>query len=442
MVKFRLITSLEIDYIHANAQSDIDIAELTMAYISPNDVKSFTNITLPVSGHSTRSNDKLSYKIKIPKGRDHYEHRRLKLRAMATDASYMREDLAYDITKSVELFTSGYSHVRLYFNEQAIGLFGLVEDFNQGALFAAEVGGSKLGGDNRTGSVMPDFSQLNQNSFSGNDTTNTLPSDMGGGMSSMGSTFDLSYLGDNTTLYSGYSVNDDPSSGKANYTRIVELAKFISEQSNTTAINDSVELWENHMDVTSFLRDLALEVTISNSDGYFAMGNNYLLYDDLENVRLVFSSQDFDLTMGTFINNATLMNSGNYSNFPNMLTRPFTSRMLVEPELKQEFENLILNFTTGIVNSQVLYPRIEQLYDFLQEDVMWDKSLLRVAASNSSSSSEQGGRRMRGGVMGNSNATFDEAVNGSNSTNNSENSLSLKDCNRITWSNKQIQSEK
>lgn len=164
------------------------------------------------------------------------------------------------------------------------------------------------------------------------------------------------------------------------------------------------------------------------------MGNNYLLYDDLENGRLVFSGQDFDLTMGTSINNATLMNSGNYSEYPNMLTRPFTSRMLVVPEFKQEFENLILNYTTGIVNPEILNPRIEQLYIFLEEDVAWDKSLPRVAASNLLS--EQGSLRGGGGMTGNTNTIFAEAVNGlSHSTTNSTNPLSLKEWVQIRSTN-------
>lgn len=84
------------------------------------------------------------------------------------------------------------------------------------------------------------------------------PGGMGGGgmgrdMSNMGSTSDLSYLGDNTTFYSDYSVKEDPSSGTANYTRIIELTKFISGQSNVTASNDSVTLWEANVDLISFL---------------------------------------------------------------------------------------------------------------------------------------------------------------------------------------------
>lgn len=79
------------------------------------------------------------------------------------------------------------------------------------------------------------------------------------------------------------------------------------------------------------------------------------------------------------------MNSGNYSEFPNFSTRPLTSRLLLVPEFKQEFENLIVNITKALVNPDILTTRINQLYEMLEEDVTWDKSLTRVAASSSSS---------------------------------------------------------
>lgn len=85
------------------------------------------------------------------------------------------------------------------------------------------------------------------------------------------------------------------------------------------------------------------------------------------------------------------MNSGNYSDFPNFSTRPLTSRLFLVPEFKQEFENLIVNMTKTLVNPDILTSRINQLYEMLQEDVAWDKSLPRVAASNSSSSSTSKG---------------------------------------------------
>ncbi|KAK4516697.1 tRNA-specific adenosine deaminase subunit tad3 [Mucor velutinosus] len=452
-----------IDYIHANAESDIDITGLKLAYISPSDVKSFKNITLAVSGHSTRSYDKLSYKVKLQKDDDLYNYRRLKLRSMSTDASYMREEIAYDIAKSIGMPTSDYSYVRVYFNNQAIGLFGLGETlknpwpknefnngkkYNQGALFVADVSGNQGGGTSSSAISAPLGQNQTEIGASGqqqqNQTMGSSPPSGGmegggaGGGNSMvqGSSSDLSYLGDNTTLYTlHYPVKEDPRTGSANYTRIVELTKFISEQSNVTSDDSAASLWEQYMDVTSFLRGLALEIVISDSDGYFTMGNNYILYDDLDNERILFSGQDFDLTMGTSINNATLMNSGNYSDFPNFSTRPLTSRLFLVPEFKQEFENLIVNMTKALVNPDILTSRINQLYEMLQEDVAWDKSLPRVAASNSSSSPTSKG-------MGSSSVddqTFYAGVYGpTNASTSLAEWLALRSSNILTFFNESI----
>lgn len=212
-----------------------------------------------------------------------------------------------------------------------------------------------------------------------------------------GSTSDLSYLGSNVTLYSAgqYSLKEDPSTGSANYTRIMDLTKFISGQLNTTTVDDSaVSLWQEKMDTDSFLRGLVLEIVISNSDGYFTMANNYILYDDLDQERLVFSGQDFDLSMGTSMYNATLMNGGNYTEYPGFTTRPLMTRMLQVPQFKQDFENLIVNITKQLVNLDILETRIDQIAAMITEDVAWDKTCARVGSSTGSS---MGGNGADGG---------------------------------------------
>lgn len=237
--------------------------------------------------------DKLAYKIKLPKGSDLYDYRRFKLRAMGTDASYMREKLVSEIADSIGLPTTKISYVRVFINNQAVGLFAFAENFkspwvrnefnngkkdaNQGALFVCTANG-KL--DNATTT-----------------TTTTTADDFGANPATTVKS-DLSYLGDNATLYSiPYPAKEDPATGTANYTRIMDFTKFLSEQ-NTTVDDSVIPLWEEKIDVTSFLRGLAFEVITSSMDGYLGVHNNYILYDDRENERLVFSAQDFDLTLG------------------------------------------------------------------------------------------------------------------------------------------------
>ncbi|RCH88839.1 hypothetical protein CU098_009935 [Rhizopus stolonifer] len=147
----------------------------------------------------------------------------------------------------------------------------------------------------------------------------------------------------------------------------MDLTRFISEQLNATNIDDSVvPLWKEKIDVDSLLRMIALEIVISNSDAYLTMANNYILYDDYESDRVAFSAQDFDLTMGSAINNAGFS------------TRPLTSSLIRVPKFKQDLERLIYRMTKDLVNTKLLAPRIESLRDFLLEDVVWDQNLPRL----------------------------------------------------------------
>lgn len=337
---------------------------------------------------STRVMDKLSYKINIPKKEDLFGYRRLKLRAMAMDMSYMRDNLGYAIAESVGLPSTKHSYVRVYINNQAIGLFGLLEhlkstwvrnefgngskEFKQGALYVADI---NVGQGNTTTKPEPSLEKRFElpdgmdKFINGSDTVNGI-----------NATSSLSYLGDDVSVYSvgQYSVKEDPSVGAANFTRIMDLTRFISQQPATLVDNSVVPLWEEKMDVTSFLRGLALEVVISNSDGYFGMANNYILYDDIENERLLFSAQDLDLAMGIGMYNPDIIHGGNYSNFPGFNVRALMPRMMQVPQFKHVFEALLVNYTKELVNPTVSGPRIDQLYDMLSEDVAWDKYLPRV----------------------------------------------------------------
>lgn len=79
---------------------------------SLDDVETLTDVELELAGRFSRQVTKLSYNIKIKKPSDLYGYRRLKLRALDTDPSYIREDLVYKIYESAGLPNSQYSFVR------------------------------------------------------------------------------------------------------------------------------------------------------------------------------------------------------------------------------------------------------------------------------------------------------------------------------------------
>ncbi|KAG2191119.1 hypothetical protein INT46_006324 [Mucor plumbeus] len=373
-----------IDYMHANQYANVEASDLRMTYISPHDVQSFENITLGVSGFSSRSFSKLSYKVKLPKdGDDLYNYRRFKLRAMAIDISYMRDELSYAIAESIGLPSARYSYVRVFLNDQPLGLFGLVDNFKNPWPRNTFAGGKKKNYDQGALYITSPKNDRNDTAVLGLDN-NSSDSQIDASNIALSSTVgpaksDLTYLGNNVTEYSlQYAVREDPSSGTANYTRIMDLCKFINEQSNTTSDDSVVPLWNAKLDMASVLRNMAFEIVTSQSDAYIAGANNFIMYDDLANERIVFSNQDFDISMGTTFFSPEAVHGGNYSNFPGLAERPLTSRLLAVPAFKKELDNLIYNLTRDLVNTKILLPRINDLYTFLEQDVAWDKSLPRV----------------------------------------------------------------
>ena len=72
---------------------------------------------------------------------------------------------------------------------------------------------------------------------------------------------------------------------------------------------------------------------------------------------------------------------GNYTAFPGLNSTPLATRMLAVPKFKSEFDNLIRNYTTGLVNTDIMNPRIDELMTFLNDDVAWDKTLPRLGSS-------------------------------------------------------------
>ena len=81
------------------------------------------NGRVAVKGSFTRNFDKKSLKIKLNKGSEWRGQRTIALNAMATDASMMREWLAWDLVHTLGMAAPRVNYTRLYINERYIGMF-------------------------------------------------------------------------------------------------------------------------------------------------------------------------------------------------------------------------------------------------------------------------------------------------------------------------------
>jgi len=54
------------------------------------------------------------------------------------------------------------------------------------------------------------------------------------------------------------------------------------------------------------------------------------------------------------------------------LYNPLAEKLFAKPEIKQEFDNLLLEITSKLFNPQAMNPRIQYLQEFLKHHMYWD----------------------------------------------------------------------
>lgn len=123
---------------------------------------------------------------------------------------------------------------------------------------------------------------------------------------------------------------------------------------------------------------MALEVLLGYSDGYFAMADNYYVYQNLEEDNYFYIPSDMDLTFGSSMFSLNEMWSGNYSTFPGLKTRPLMKKILQVPQFNKQYNELLNNLTKTLINPNKTNDRINNLVGMLKEDVAWDKTIPRV----------------------------------------------------------------
>lgn len=95
------------------------------------------------------------------------------------------------------------------------------------------------------------------------------------------------------------------------------------------------------------------------------------------------SNKEINITLsftGTTFSHSAAFVGGNYTAFPGLNSTPLATRMLAVPKFKNEFDHLIRNYTTELVNADTMNPRIDDLMTFLNDDVVWDKALPRLGS--------------------------------------------------------------
>ncbi|KAI8881326.1 coth-domain-containing protein [Backusella circina FSU 941] len=351
----------DIDHLHDNQSEDLDI-KLNMDYIGLNDVQRFEEVKVSLSGRSSRWVPKLSYTMKMKKKKDDnlYGYKNLKLRAMAMDPSYLRESTAFSSIKAAGIPATEFSYVRVFMNNKPLGLYGLIETFQDPWLASEFANGDEnyKSGELYQG-ILASFTQ-----------TEFVISDFG-------------YMGENITKYNmgqyKMKAGEDKKEEKG-FVALKDFTKFV----NGTTKDTSVDEWEKHIDTKAFLRSMALEDLLGFSDGYMTMADNYYIYSDPQrDGRMIYIPSDLDTTIGISLYNITLMTSGNYAEHPGFNFRPLTIQFFSNPDLLKEYKDTIYKLANELLSPSIINPRIDSVVDMIRQDVEWDGTLARVGKTSS-----------------------------------------------------------
>lgn len=338
----------EINSLHKNVKNKIKVAS-KVYYVTPYNVKVYTGAELALSGQSTISNKKLSYKISKLKTSDDKElfgRSTIKLRAEYVDPTFMREKTYFDMLNAVGAPTSQGKFARVFINKKPVGLFLLTDDFdNKHFLKSVFNNGKKY-------------------------TTTNAIFKVDGYDNHMG---DLKYRGSNSEYYDIYTYKgdlDNVSSSKKVKEILVPFLLEISKYPTTKKLS---------LDINSFLRSLAVEFLAYGPDNFWQTPSNYFLFKDFSRNKWFFIDSDFDMTFGHGSPDSIVSTSiDTFLKKQTNKSRPLIDNLRKDAKNKNYLDNAIKRMIQTCFNINAVGPRIDSFAQLIKEDALWDFKLARM----------------------------------------------------------------
>jgi len=323
--------------------------DATVTYVSPYNIKVFTNAGVKLSGQSTIQNDKLSYKLTGLNDGDKklFGRSGVKLRAQFIDPSFLREKTYFDMLNAAGCPTSQGKFARLFINKKAIGLFLMTDDFSDNDFL------EDVFNDGEKFTVQNHIFKVNANG-------------------------DLKYKGDSSDYFSPYEYKGETknvSSLQMAKDLLVPFMKEIADYPNTQKLN---------FDINAFLRTMAVEYLAYGADNYYMIQGNYFLFKNMANDKWYFIDNDFDHTFGHGEPGKALTST--IENFPKLQDnkdRPLIDALRKVSENDIYFKDAIKRCVETFFNIGAVSKRLSSLIELIKDDVSWDFELSRVSGSSS-----------------------------------------------------------
>jgi hypothetical protein len=275
------------------------------------------------------------------------------LHAGVVDTSKMRDAIAYAVFRAAGVPAPRTAYAELTFSVPGVyantsaGLFALIEDVNQTFLEREVPPG--------TGLLMK-------------------PEGIRGGIQNMGTSWSQ-YVG---------TYRPDRDATPREQQRVMAFAALISQPDVTRFRKEIGE----YLDVERFLRFIAVNALIANTDSYLGGGHNFYLYLDPKDDKFRFIPWDQDLSMGA----RGLLGRGGTTTGPNLL-RPFSGDqpliywLLDDPAVEARYRAILRELAMTVFTEAELLALVDRLEkvgsgrgpsprDFIQQQTRYVRDLI------------------------------------------------------------------
>ena len=355
------ITALQasMDEMNQNPYNDRDY-RVDFRFINSKTIHSVRNITMKTSVKSSKAHSKQAYKFKFDTKFNQTFFRRLniKLRSRVMDPTLMREKVYIDMLNSVGVPTQQGEWVRLFVNNEPIGLYLMVDDIAK-----SFVKQTVHGGDDK----IERGSLIQMNAYNGDRA-------------------DLEYKGPTSSSYNQLVAYVNKNLGSSPATdSLKELIVFMKDLRTfdpTSTLNPVQYFNSTRLELDGFLRNMVLEYLGGAFDNYWGSASNYFMYKNPtlgpDGGNWQWLPRDFD---GTFGNGAPTSKLPTYKNNHDFTTegdRPAVHKLIIQnKEINALFEQTIKDIVCTAFKTEAHKPRIEMYNKVLSLDAAWDIGLKR-----------------------------------------------------------------
>jgi len=297
--------------------------------------KNFKKVTFSLGGSSSRMFGKQGYNLKIRGNDNLYGRTQFRLRPDAREATYLRSKLVCDMHNRLGLPSISANYATLYINDEYMGFY-----------------------------ILMDAIKLSWVEYEYGDSDSTT-------------LYQCKDMNNNLTVKtSSTGCNNENEEVTDNSEWIDLLTRFDAAQ--------SAEDIEDIFDVDQFLTEIAFEYLSGSWDHYLNFGHNFYMYKP-KNDKWKFMLYDFDGELGQDVSmgagsfgfgqnqssNTTSTDYASYSFEDWAKSRHLIDILILNDSTR--FDNILRNFVTEVFNPATLFPRIDELKEYIRPYVELDK---------------------------------------------------------------------